>query len=53
MARQGLLLDLRKLYYERFRKVLPIKKVAKLYEAEKEFQRRLIRRLANRQQKNR
>lgn len=48
MARQQQLLDLRKKYYQKFREVLPIRKVAQLYRAEIEFQRRLIRRLGER-----
>ncbi len=48
MKMQQNLLDLRRKYYERFDEVLPIKKVALLYMAEGEFQRRLIRRLGER-----
>lgn len=45
---QQQLVDLRKKYYQKFKEVLPIKKVALLYRAEIEFQRRLIRKLGNR-----
>ena len=48
MKMQQELLDLRKEYFKRFDEVLPIKKVAMLYHAEGEFQRRLIRRLGER-----
>ena len=39
------LLDLRKEYYIRYKSVLPIKKVLKLYQSEKEFQRVLLERI--------
>lgn len=48
MKMQQNLLDLRQQYYRKFDEVLPIKKVALLYMAEGEFQRRLIRRLGER-----
>lgn len=48
MKMQQELLDLRKEYFRKFDDVLPIKKVALLYRAEGEFQRRLIRRLGER-----
>lgn len=48
MKMQQELLDLRKEYFRKFDAVLPIKKVALLYRAEGEFQRRLIRRLGER-----
>jgi len=39
------MLDLRKEYYVRYKGILPIKKVLKLYQAEKEFQRVLLERI--------
>lgn len=48
MDRQQELLNLRREYHKRFDQVLPIRKVAMLYRAEADFQRRLIRRLRER-----
>lgn len=48
MKMQQNLLNLRKKYFKSFDEVLPIKKVALLYIAEGEFQRRLIRKLGER-----
>jgi hypothetical protein len=48
MKKQQELLNLRKEYFKKFDEVLPIKKVALLYRAEGEFQRRLIRKLGER-----
>lgn len=50
--RQKGLLDLRKKYEVLFAKVLPIKKVAKLFEAERDFQRQLIRELSKKDRGN-
>ncbi len=47
MERQAKLLELRKNYFQKFQKVLPIKKVAKLHDAERDFQRQLIRKLSD------
>ncbi len=41
------LLDVQKEYHIRFKEVLPIKKVLKLYQAEKEFQHELLRRIGD------
>ncbi len=38
-------LDLQKEYYEKYAKVLPIKKVALLYQAENQFKRELLRKI--------
>jgi hypothetical protein len=38
-------LDIEKKYFEKFKKVLPIKKVAKVYAAEDQFKRELLKRL--------
>ena len=38
-------LDLQKEYYEKYEKVLPIKKVALLYQAENQFKRELLRKI--------
>jgi len=48
MKMQQELVDLRRKYFSKFDEVLPIKKVALLYRAEAEFQRRLIRKLGER-----
>lgn len=48
MEKQQKLLDLRREYYKRFNEVLPIKKVARLYRAEVDFQRKLIQRMRDR-----
>ena len=45
---QQKLLDIRKAYFQKFKKVLPMKKVGLLYMAEGDFQRRLIRKLGDR-----
>ena len=42
-------LDIEKQYHEKFKAVLPIKKVAKLYEAEHNFKRDLLKKLRERQ----
>ncbi|WP_133159317.1 hypothetical protein [Solitalea longa] len=42
-------LDIEKKYYDRFKKVIPLKKVAKLYMAEEQFKRELLKRLRNQQ----
>ncbi len=47
MERQAKLLELRRNYFKKFQKVLPVKKVAKLFEAERDFQRQLIRKLSD------
>lgn len=39
------LLNLKKEYHEKFKTILPIRKVLKLYQAEREFQRVLLRRI--------
>lgn len=44
-------LDLRKEYHSKFRSVLPAVKVLKLYDAEREFQKILMEKLHNNQQK--
>jgi len=41
-------LDIKKKYHARFKEVLPIKKVAKLYHAEEQFKRELLKRLQER-----
>lgn len=38
-------LDLQKEYYEKYAKVLPVKKVAMLYQAENQFKRELLRKI--------
>lgn len=48
MKMQQDLLNLRKEYFKKFDEVLPIRKVALLYRAEGEFQRRLIRKIGER-----
>ncbi len=45
--------DLRRKYYEQYKKVLPIQKVARLYRAEIEFQKKLMRRLGEKHHPNR
>lgn len=45
-------LDLSMKYHEKFKKVLPIRKVAQLYKAEQEFTKMLLQRLQQRQQNN-
>ncbi|MCO4294001.1 hypothetical protein NF867_14135 [Solitalea sp. MAHUQ-68] len=40
-------LDVERKYYDRFKKVIPLKKVAKLYMAEEQFKRELLKRLRN------
>ena len=41
-------LDLRKAYHDKFKAVLPTQKVAKLYHAEREFKRNLLRKMKSR-----
>lgn len=43
-------LDVLKKYHNQFKKVLPIRKVAKLYRAEEDFKRELLRRLGERRE---
>jgi len=38
-------LDIQKEYHEKFKKVLPLKKVGKLYLAEQEFKRQLLKKI--------
>ncbi len=45
IAKQRALIDLREKYMQRFKKVLPIKKVAMLFKAEHDFHRALLNRL--------
>ena len=52
MEKHAKLLTLRKNYFQKFQKVLPIKKVAKLYDAERDFQRQLIRKLSDKRKEN-
>ena len=52
MDKQQKILDLRKNYYQKFKAVLPIKKVAQLYLAEKDFQRQLIHRITKHSREN-
>ena len=40
-------------YFEKFKAVLPIKKVAKIYKAERVFKQRLVREMRKRRQENR
>jgi len=47
------LLDLRKEYYIKYKSILPIKKVLKLSQAEKEFQRELLERIKKQGQRER
>lgn len=42
-------LDMERKYYDKFKKVLPMKKVAKFYMAEEQFKRELLKRLRNQQ----
>ena len=42
-------LDMERRYYDKFKKVLPMKKVAKFYMAEDQFKRELLKRLRNQQ----
>ncbi|MNE83802.1 hypothetical protein D3C80_1806490 [compost metagenome] len=42
-------LEMERKYYDKFKKVLPMKKVAKFYMAEEQFKRELIKRLRNQQ----
>ncbi len=53
MTRQENVLALRRLYLDKFLEVLPVKKVARLFEAERDFQRQLIRRLSDHRRENR
>lgn len=46
-------LDLQKKYHGQFKKVLPIKKVAKLYRAEEDFKRKLLEMIQDRRDENR
>ena len=45
--------ELRRKYHEKFLEILPVKKVALLYEAEKDFNRRLFREMRRRHRDNR
>lgn len=45
-------LEMERKYYDKFKKVLPMKKVAKFYMAEEQFKRELIKRLRNQQPEN-
>ncbi len=53
MEKQAKLLELRENYFLKFQKVLPIKKVAKLHDAERDFQRQLIRKLSDKDREKR
>jgi hypothetical protein len=52
LQRQRALIDLREKYYSKFKAVLPVKKAAKLFKAEHDFNRRLLRELRDRGGKN-
>lgn len=46
MEKQKLLVEHREKYFKKFTEILPIKKVALLYDAEREFQRKLMRQIS-------
>lgn len=46
-------LDITKKYHAQFKSVLPVKKVARLYQAQEEFKRELLERIKNRQENRR
>ncbi|AEV32343.1 hypothetical protein [Owenweeksia hongkongensis] len=48
MEKQKLLVEHREKYFKKFTEILPIKKVALLYDAEREFQRKLMRQISDR-----
>ncbi|RMG16701.1 MAG: hypothetical protein D6730_24855 [Bacteroidetes bacterium] len=45
--------DISKKYHEKFKEILPIRKVARLYKAERDFKARILRELERRKQNNR
>lgn len=47
MEKQKLLVEHREKYFKKFTEILPIKKVALLYDAEREFQRKLMRQISD------
>jgi hypothetical protein len=49
-ANQGKMLEIEKKYYERFKKVLPMEKVARFYAAEERFKVEMLRELRDRPQ---